>query len=351
MWDVQLMPLKIFDAGTSLSGSCTSAFASDEIAAIQYAVNNGAKVINASFRGEGFCLSELNAISNANANDVLFIAAAGNGGGDGIGDNNDLTPHFPSSYDLPNIVAVAATDQDDTRVPFSNYGLSSVDVAAPGEYVFSTVPNNLFSDFSEKEFFAGTSMATPHVAGLAGLLWSHYDGVHNTLFTASQVRATILRYVDVLPTLAGWIQTGGRINAFRALSSLLAPANLTADAKSQPEISLAWEDRATGEDGYKVERATGGGTFAEVQTLPAGSTSFTDSSLTPNTTYTYRVRAVNSIAESFPSNEASATTPSRHRGGGGGCSIGSKQNTPAAIADMAVLLFPLIFIAVMKRRK
>jgi hypothetical protein len=155
----------------------------------------------------------------------------------------------------------------------------------------------------------------------------------------------------VLPTLAGWIQTGGRINAFRALSSLLAPANLTADAKSQPEISLAWEDRATGEDGYKVERATGGGTFAEVQTLPAGSTSFTDSSLTPNTTYTYRVRAVNSIAESFPSNEASATTPSRHRGGGGGCSIGSKQNTPAAIVDMAVLLFPLIFIAVMKRRK
>ncbi len=349
MWSVRIMPLKICDA----VGACSTA---DEISAIDYLVNwknrgENIRVINASFGGEAFSQAEFQAIERANSAGILFVAAAGNGGGDGIGDNNDLTPHFPSSYNLPNIISVAATDQDDRRVPFSNFGPNSVHVAAPGEYIFSTVPNNLFSDFSEKEFFAGTSMATPHVVGLAGLLWSHYDGVHNTLFTASQVRATILRYVDVLPTLTGWIQTGGRINAFKAVSSLLTPANLTATAKSPTEISLAWEDRATGEDGYKVERKISGGTFTEVQTLPAGSSSFTDSFLTPDATYTYRVRAFNTIAESFNSNEATATTPSRHGGSSGGCSIGARQNAATAVADMTVMLLPLIFIAIARRRK
>ena len=344
MWKVSLMPVKVLDS----DGAGTDA---ELIAGIQYAASNGAKIINSSLGGFGFSNSLFDAIATANSQGVLFIAAAGHGGGDGIGDNNDLTPFYPASFDLPNIISVAATDQDDIRVPFSNFGLNSVDVAAPGVYIFSTVPNNLFSDFSSEEFFAGTSMATPHVAGLAGLLWSHYDGVHNTLFTASQVRATILRYVDVLPTLTGWIQTGGRVNAFKALSSLLTPANLTVTAKSPTEISLAWEDRATGEDGYKVERKISGGAFTEVQTLPAGSSSFTDSFLTPNTTYAYRVRAFNTIAESFNSNEATATTPSRHGRSGGGCSIGARQNAATAVADMTVMLLPLIFIAIARRRK
>jgi titin len=131
----------------------------------------------------------------------------------------------------------------------------------------------------------------------------------------------------------------------------LTPANLTATAKSPTEISLAWEDRATGEDGYKVERKISGGTFTELQTLPAGSSSFTDGFLTPNTTYTYRVRAFNTIAESFNSNEATATTPSRHGGSSGGCSIGARQNAATAVADMTVMLLPLIFIAIARRRK
>jgi subtilisin family serine protease len=344
MWKVRLMPVKVLDS----DGAGTDA---ELIAGIQYAASNGAKIINSSLGGFGFSNSLFDAIATANSMGVLFIAAAGNGGGDLIGDNNDLTPFYPASFDLPNIISVAATDQDDIRVPFSNFGLNSVDVAAPGVYIFSTVPNNLFSDFSNEEFFAGTSMATPHVAGLAGLLWSHYDGVHNTLFTASQVRATILRYVDVLPTLTGWIQTGGRVNAFKAVSSLLTPANLTATAKSPTEISLAWEDRATGEDGYKVERKISGGTFTEVQTLTAGSSSFTDSFLTPDATYTYRVRVFNTIAESFNSNEATATTPLRHGGSSGGCSIGARQNAATAVADMTVMLLPLIFIAIARRRK
>ena len=115
----------------------------DATDAIIYAVDNGADIINASWGGPNFSQSLYDAISYANDHGVLFVAAAGNGGSD-----NDRTPSYPSSYDLPNIIAVAATDQDDTLTSFSNYGVASVDVAAPGENVYSTIP----------EFSAGTKV-------------------------------------------------------------------------------------------------------------------------------------------------------------------------------------------------
>jgi subtilisin family serine protease len=112
----------------------------DATAAIIYAVDNGADIINASWGGPNFSQSLYDAISYANDHGVLFVTAAGNGGSDGIGDDNDQTPSYPSSYDLSNIMAVAATDQDDNLTSFSNYGVTSVDLAAPGENVYSTVP-------------------------------------------------------------------------------------------------------------------------------------------------------------------------------------------------------------------
>jgi subtilisin family serine protease len=348
MWNVKLMPLKICDA----NGSCDTA---DEISAIDYVIlmkNRGAniKIINASFGGYAYTTSEYRAIERANAAGVLFVAAAGN---DGY--NNDLTPSYPASYNLPNIISVAATDQNDRRVSFSNYGLTSVHVAAPGVYILSTVPQNLYSDNSDKEFYDGTSMAAPHVSGLAGLLYSYYDGVYNTLFDYSQVRATILRSVDPLPTLSGWIQTGGRINAFKAVSFLRIPTNLTATAASTTKISLSWSDNASCEDGYKIERKISGGVWTALPvTSPKDSSSFTDSGLTPDTTYTYRVKAYNDLAESFPSTEESAKTlltePPANRESGG-CSIGARQNTPTAIADLAVMLMPLLIMAIMRRRR
>ena len=108
--------------------------------AIEYAVANGADIINASWSGPNFSQILYDAISYANENGVLFVAAAGNGGSDGIGDNNDQTPRYPSSYDLPNIIAVAATDQNDNLTSFSNFGVASVDVAAPGSNIYSTIP-------------------------------------------------------------------------------------------------------------------------------------------------------------------------------------------------------------------
>lgn len=308
MWDVQLMPVKIYDATTTLSGNCNSVFASDEIAGIQYAVNNGARVINASFHGEGYCISEMNAISNADAHQVLFVAAAGN-----ESNNNDLAPAYPASYNLPNIISVAATDQDDRRVPFSNFGLNSVHVAAPGVYIWSTVPTwwSEFSGYGILEYMEGTSMAAPHVAGLAGLLFGYYDGYYNTLFDHYQVRQTILNYADKKPTLEGWIQTGGRINAFRSISSLLAPTNLRVRSASASAIRLKWSDNATGETGYIVERSTDGTNFTVIRTLPANTKCFTDSTVTRSIIYTYRVRAFNDISSSFPSNSVSATALGR----------------------------------------
>ncbi len=307
MWNVKLMAVKFLNAD---GGGTTS----DEIAAIDYVVlmkNRGAniKVINASFAGSFFSISEQEALKAANSVGILVMAAAGNGGDDGIGDNNDLTPEYPASYSLPNIISVATTDQNDRRASFSNFGLNSVHVAAPGVYILSTGLQNSYSD---KEFSIGTSMSTPHVSGLAGLLWSYYD-----YYNYSQIRGTILRYVDVLPTLNGWIQTGGRINAYRALSSLLPPTGFSL-APSTNQVVLNWTDNARGEDEYLIERKTGGGSYALVTTLESDTQSFTDSGLTDGTAYTYRLKAYNYLpnlpssspiqAQSLPA-EALTTTP------------------------------------------
>lgn len=365
MWHVQLMPLKILDS----TGSGTI---SDEVAAIDYAVmmksrGTNIKAMNASFAGSDFSNTEFNAISAANTAGILMAAAAGNGNSKGIGVNDDLLPEYPASYDLPNIISVAATDQNDNRASFSNFGPKTVHVAAPGVLILSTVvpglpfPDCIKSSVSGYDFCDGTSMSTPFVTGLAGLLATTYPD-----FTLAQIRGTIFRYVDVLPSLQGQILTGGRINAFKAVSSLLAPSGLTATAGSDTSVSLAWTDNATGEDGYTVERETGSGSFSQIATVGPDSTSFTDTTASGSTTYTYRVTAFNTIAANSSGAETTVTTPapkptptptpggSASSGGGGGCSIGSRQNTVSAAANAAVLFLPLlvlVFAKNIRRRK
>jgi subtilisin family serine protease len=369
LWSVQLLALKTFNADGQGS-------VADEAAAIEYLLalkNQGAniKVMNASFGGSEFSQAELNELALLNSAGILVMAAAGNEGA-----NNDLTPTYPANYSLPNIISVAATDQNDRLASFSNFGPTSVHVAAPGVYVLSTVPftgvNFSFQSLCTGSFFAGydfctgTSMAAPHVSGLAGLLYSFYDGVHNTQFNYLQVRSTILRYVDTsldspnLQTLDlnGRTQTRGRINAHRALSSLLAPTDLTATADSPSQITLTWKDNATGEDGYRVARK--GPTDADFVDITAGAppppntTKFTDPGVSPTTTYEYKVTAFNNIADSFASNTVSVTTPDNpppSSGGGGGCSVGARQNPPTAVADFVVLLTPLLFMALLRRKR
>jgi len=152
-----------------------------------------------------------NAIDASGAEDMLFIAAAGNG----YGNNNDQSPYYPATYDSANVIAVAATDHNDNLANFSNYGPTTVDLAAPGDDVYSTTPGNGYGTKS------GTSMATPHVAGAAALLCSTDSGLSNL-----DVKATLMSTVDPLSALAVKVLSGGRLNLYSALMHDLGDVRL-----------------------------------------------------------------------------------------------------------------------------
>ncbi len=175
---------------------------SSEVKAIDFATQNGVKVINASYGGAGFSQPEFDAISRFKDAGGIFIAASGNNNA-----NNDATGFYPASYDLDNIISVAATDQNDLLANFSNYGATSIDVGAPGTNIYSTVLSNGY-DYAD-----GTSMATPHVTGLVALLWGYRPSL-----TATEVKDSILDNGDNLASLAGKTVTGKRINAFNTLN-------------------------------------------------------------------------------------------------------------------------------------
>ncbi len=216
-WNARIMALKFIN----VEGGYTS----DAVEALNYAVNNGVKISNNSWGGVGNSRSLRDAIARADAAGHLFVAAAGNGGPDGVGDNNDASPNYPASYDLPNIVSVAATNDRDGLTSFSNYGAASVDLAAPGASILSTLPGNSYGHFS------GTSMATPHVSGVAALLASQNAGLDD-----AELESRILRSVDKKPSLQGKTVTGGRLNAQAALA-LNAPPDNTDPSVTNPRPS------------------------------------------------------------------------------------------------------------------
>lgn len=202
----RVMALRVLDsAGT---GSVA-----DLISAYRYAGAQGAQVVNASLGGSGFSHSELAAIE-ANP-DTLFVVAAGNGGADGVGDDVESTPEYPCAYQAANIVCVAATDQDDAMAGFSNFGSTSVDLAAPGVRTLSTVPGSGYA------YYSGTSMATPHVAGTAALIASAVPTAG-----VPAMRAALLEGTDPKPALATRTVTGGRLNAEGALRSAARSAGV-----------------------------------------------------------------------------------------------------------------------------
>ncbi|MDQ4126931.1 MAG: S8 family serine peptidase, partial [Actinomycetota bacterium] len=178
-------------------------YTSDAVEALNYAVREGVKISNNSWGGGGSSQALRDAISRADAAGHLFVAAAGN-----QGSNNDTTPNYPSNYNSANIIAVAATDHRDALASFSNYGATTVDLAAPGVNILSTLPANRYGNYS------GTSMATPHVAGAAALIKSHSPTLDD-----AQIKDRILQRVDKKANLQGKTATGGRLNATAALTA------------------------------------------------------------------------------------------------------------------------------------
>jgi len=206
-WNTKIMALKFLSA----NGSGTTAGA---ISALNYAVRMGANISNNSWGGGGASSLLSQAISNARSAGHIFVAAAGNSGS-----NNDTTPNYPSNYNFDNVVAVAATDSKDALASFSNYGATTVDIAAPGVGILSTLPGNTYGTYS------GTSMATPHVAGALSLIWDQ-----NPTFTYTQVIAKLYSSVDKIAGLNGKVATGGRLNIGNALLGSITnppPADLT----------------------------------------------------------------------------------------------------------------------------
>ena len=512
MWCAKIMPLRFL--GVSGSGSTANA-----AAAVTYAADNGARVINASFGGGPYSQTMYNAINYARSNNVLFVAAAGNGGDDGIGDNNDTTPSYPASYNLDNIISVAATTQTDALASFSNFGATSVDLAAPGVNIYSSIPvfsygattplytknfdtgetigsapvgwtrggtgtssfwtvNNVsansapnsledspignysnntnayvlynnpiprtgsynkayFLNFNRRQYleygydylyvvaspdnsnwdafwadstttiasftatsadltgaaegfgnfyfgfwlitdsagtnagvylddvqlvsrpisissysyayYHGTSMASPHVAGVAGLVLSV-----NPALTYSQVRDIILNNVDTKASLSGQVATGGRLNAFKAVSGtgISAPSGLTATAVSTSQINLSWTGNST-ETGFRIERSSSsGGPYTQITTVGANVATYSNTGLSSGTTYYYRVSAYNANGNSASSNVASAATQSPPPsnggggdGGGGGCGfVDDNKNNQPPITGMMLLLLPVAWL-------
>lgn len=187
-------------------GSGTTA---DAIKSIDYAVSRGAKILSNSWGGRGGDGAEDQALKDsiirAMDKGVLFVAAAGNDGTD-----NDKDPVLPAAYNLPNMLTVAATSENDGMAYFSNYGLNSVHVGAPGVNVYSTVPGGKYSKLS------GTSMACPHVAGAAAVVWAAYPNA-----TYKEIKERIMRFGDENRALSGKTITGKRINVQKAVESSL----------------------------------------------------------------------------------------------------------------------------------
>ena len=204
-WTTRMMALKFLDS----TGSGTYA---DAISAIDFAVQTKAafapsgaanvRILSNSWGGGSPSAALEQEIVAAGAADMLFVVAAGNGAS-----NTDAVPFYPASYPDANIVSVAASDDTDALAGFSNFGAVSVDLAAPGTGIVSTIPGNGYGGSS------GTSMATPHVAGAAALVLSRCS-----LNTAA-LKQKILGSVDVIPSMTGIVQTNGRLNVDRAIRS------------------------------------------------------------------------------------------------------------------------------------
>ena len=209
-WNVTLMPIKFLSA--SGSGSLQGA-----VESINYARMMKVNVMSNSWGGGGFSQTLKDAIEATKEAGIVFVAAAGNDSS-----NNDASPAYPASYDISNIISVAATDNRDNIARFSNYGAAKVHVAAPGVKIYSTTKNGGYNSFS------GTSMATPHVSGIVALMLSAHPE-----WTYEEIKNRLIQTSEPVRGLRRKVVAKGRVNAYNAMNGIIPPSN-------EPDDSL-WQ--------------------------------------------------------------------------------------------------------------
>jgi len=211
-WQVTVIPVKFLNA----DGAGTTA---DAVQSVTYATNQHVNIMSNSWGGGDFSQSLKDAIDAANAAGILFVTAAGNDSS-----NNDTVPSYPASYACPNIIAVAATDSNDSLAGFSNYGVTSVHMGAPGVNIYSTLPLTSTAAMftyglpTAYGFLNGTSMATAHVSGAAALLKSYQPSL-----TVQQLKDQLLQRADPVLGLAGRVDSCRRLNVYGALNPNWVP--------------------------------------------------------------------------------------------------------------------------------
>lgn len=235
---IRIMPLKFLNG----SGVGTT---SNAIRAIYYAANNGASVINNSWGGTEYSAALHEAIAYVYTKGALFVAAAGN-----AGTNNDSAPIYPAGYDVPNVMAIAATTDYDYLASFSNFGVGSVQLGSPGVYILSTIPNNTFGTSS------GTSMAAPFVSGTAAQM-----KVNSPNMLGYQIKSILMSQFSAVSQLSGKVTTGGRLNSSAAVNY----AKTSSVDGAQPVYSLSYQN-----DRQLASSIAGGGGCGTVRALMDG---------------------------------------------------------------------------------
>jgi len=298
-WNVKIMALKFLDD----SGNGTL---SDAIKCIDYVIarkNEGENIVatSNSWGGYTYSTSLYDAILKLSEKGILFVAAAGNSGTD-----NDTYPMYPASYNLPNIISVASSDSSDSRSFFSNYGRTKVHIAAPGSSIYSTLPVSK----GEYGYKSGTSMATPFVAGVAGLISSLTEETD-----ALKLKKWILQGITRLPQWTNLTTTGGRLNVTESLRVALLPDNIlpvenfTAERNTEGVI-LQW-DFPVGATYVIIRRSvdTFSSRWDEGDLIYTGTgRSFMDKNVTEGITYYYTIWAYYGSTQQIEEDKISAAS-------------------------------------------
>lgn len=296
-WNVKIMPLKFLDA-------TGSGYNSNAILCIDFAIAHGAHVMSNSWGGGSFSQLLLDAIHRAEKAGILFVAAAGNSAYD-----IDQGGFYPAGYNMyaSNVIAVAATDDNDVLASFSNYGPGTCDIAAPGNMIYSTLPsgNCPLCASSGYGYLSGTSMATPHVAGAAALIKSEFPAA-----SMIELRSRLLYSADHPSEMEGYTRWG-RLNVFNAMQSDTVPpgtpSNFSIAQDSGTGLRLTWTD--SGDDNlsgtvsaYQVfyntipDLTTATMVEPRMKPGPSGTAETFDlDGLTPQTVYYVSIRAVDKV--------------------------------------------------------